>query len=178
MFNEKWNLPVNNNEFLLNCSEWYYFFNEYWFFSNNLPKDGNLCMTCNFDYSFLNIRLNKVASLHNNFLGILFINRFLNFNNNSFRFLAIAMLWIVNRLFDHNFCDFCNFMPLNYRFFNFHKFNLLLNNNMMDRSLNNFKFWLFIDFWNCLLDFKYFTYFFVDILWNFFLHDYLSCFDL
>lgn len=178
MLNEEWDLSVHNNKLFFNCSEWNNLLNENRLLSNYLFENWNLCMAGNFYNSFLYIRLHKMTLFDNYFLWILFVYWFFDFNHYCFRFLAIAMLWIINWFFNHNFCNFCNFMPLNYRLFDLNKLYFFLNHNMMNWSLHNFKFGLFVNFRNSLLYFENFVYLFIDILGNFFFNNHLSCLDL
>lgn len=177
MLYEEWDLSVHNNKLFLNCSEWNNLLNENRLLSNNFFEYWNLCMTGNFYNSFLYIRLHKVTLFNNYLLWILFIYWFLDFNYYCFR-LAITILWIVNWLFNHNFDNFCNFVPFNYRFLYLNKLYFFLNYNMMNWSLYNLKFWLFINFRNSLLYFEYFINLFIDILWNFLFNNDLSCLNL
>lgn len=178
MLYEEWDLSVHNNKLFLYCSEWNYLFNENRLLSNNLFEYWNLCMAGNLNDSFLDIRLHKVTLLDNYFLWILFIYWFFDFNHHCFRLLTIAMFWVINWFFNHNFCNFCNFMPFNYRLLNLNKLYFFLNHNMMNWSLHNFEFRLFVNFRNSLLYFENFIYLFIDILGHFPFNHNLSCLNL
>jgi hypothetical protein len=57
-------------------------------------------MTSNFHDLFLDIWLDEVAFLDNDLFGYFLVYGFLDLDDHWFRFLAIAMIWVVYGLFD------------------------------------------------------------------------------
>lgn len=135
-------------------------------------------MACNLDNPLLNIALNEMTFFNNDFLGILLIHWFFNFDNDCLGLLAITMFGIVDWFLDHGLYNFSNLMSLDYRLFNFHKLYLFLHNNMMHWPLNYFEFRLLVHFGHSLFHFEYLTDLFVHILGHLSLNDNLFCLHL
>lgn len=133
-------------------------------------------MTRNFYNSFLHIWLYEMTFFNNNFFRNLFVNGFLNLNNSSLWFLAITMINTMNRFLDQNLNNFGHLHSLNNWFLDLYKLDFFLDNNMVNWSINDFEFRLFINFGDSLFNFEYFTNFFVNIFWYFFFNFDLSCF--
>jgi hypothetical protein len=130
-------------------------------------------MTWYFYYFLLNIRLNKMTFLYDDLFWSLLVYWFLYFDNYSFGFLAIAMLWEVDWFLYENFCYFWYFYSFNYWSLYFDELDFFLHDYVMNWLFNYLEFLLFVNHWNTLLDFYYFAYLSTDTFWNFLLDFYL-----
>lgn len=122
------------------------------------------------NYSFFHIWLYKVTFLNDDLFSIFLVDGLFDFDQDWLWFLTVAMLGIVDRLFDHNFCNFGHFIPFDNRLLNFNELYLSLDDHMVDWPVYNLEFGLFIHFGHSLLNFEYFIYFFVNILGHLSLH--------
>lgn len=90
-FDDEWNLFLYYYQFLFDCAEGERVLDYYWNLFYDLGEYWDLNVAGNLHNSFLQVTLYKVSSFNIDFLGIFLINRLVNLNCNSVRFLTITM---------------------------------------------------------------------------------------